>query len=198
MDFTTSVFWDSTCRSETGSTASASPCRASPWSLCKDQIYCAENTNGPASGDRKSDVRYKGQNSLELLDPGQHGLVFVVAQMHVVSMGMPGVEGMVTNHVQALRNSREREMWRLTLRFCFRLHFPASYLPLLGWDSCWTSSLCRGILQTTARRSGTAEKSKRWKTQLIWPCEDGRTIMAPGHEDFLHPTVWCVHPIFSA
>lgn len=109
MDFTTSVFWDSTCRSETGSTASASPCRASPWSLCKDQIYCAENTNGPASGDRKSDVRYKGQNSLELLDPGQHGLVFVVAQMHVVSMGMPGVEGMVTNHVQALRNSRERE-----------------------------------------------------------------------------------------
>lgn len=52
-------------------------------------------------------MRYKGQNSLELLDPGQHGLVFVVAQMHVVSMGMPGVEGMVTNHVQALRNSRE-------------------------------------------------------------------------------------------
>lgn len=138
LDFTTSVFRGSTCRSETGSTASASPRRASPWSLCKDQIYCAENRKGPASGDRKSDVRYKGQNSLELLDPGQHGLVFVVAQMHVVSTGMPGVEGMVAKHVQALRNSREREieMWLLTLRFRFRLHFPASYLPRLGWNTC--------------------------------------------------------------
>lgn len=110
MDFTTSVFQDSTCRSETGSTASASPHRASLWSLCKDQIYCGENRRGPASGERKPHAHYKAQDSLELLDPGQHGLVFVVAQMHVVAVGMPGVEGVEADHVQALSNSRQREV----------------------------------------------------------------------------------------
>lgn len=122
LGFTTSVFRDSTCRSETGSTASASPRQASPWSSCKDQTYCAENREGDRrstsgswftwSDDRKSDgALHEGQDWLELLDPGQHLLVFVVAQMCVVSVGMPGVEGMVANHVQALRNTRERERW---------------------------------------------------------------------------------------
>lgn len=46
LGFTTSVFRDSTCRSEPGSTASASPRRASPWSSCKDQTYCGENREG--------------------------------------------------------------------------------------------------------------------------------------------------------
>lgn len=54
--------------------------------------------------------------SLELLDPGQHVQIFVVAQMRVVSVGVPGVEGMEANHVQALRSSRSRKMWHFCVR----------------------------------------------------------------------------------
>lgn len=39
---------------------------------------------------------------VELLDPGQHAQVFVIAQVHVVSVGVPGVERMKANHVQPL------------------------------------------------------------------------------------------------
>lgn len=44
----------------------------------------------------------RGGHSLELLDPGQHAQVFVVAQIHVVSVGMPGVERMEADHVHPL------------------------------------------------------------------------------------------------
>lgn len=54
-------------------------------------------------------MRSGGQNSLKFLDPGQHGQVSVVAQMHVVAMGMPRIEGVVADHVQALSISTERE-----------------------------------------------------------------------------------------
>lgn len=54
--------------------------------------------------------------SLELLDPGQHAQVPVVAQVHVVPVGVPGVEGMEADHVQALRKSRERKRMRMRKR----------------------------------------------------------------------------------
>lgn len=50
------------------------------------------------------------RRSLELLDPGQHVQIFVAAQMRVVSVGVPGVEGMEANHVQALRSSRLKDV----------------------------------------------------------------------------------------
>ncbi len=48
--FTTSVFLDSTCRSETGSTASASRRWADRWSLCTGQICCGKGGRYTASG----------------------------------------------------------------------------------------------------------------------------------------------------
>lgn len=47
------------------------------------------------------------RDSLELQDAGQHSQVFVVAKVHVVFVGVPGIEGMVTDHVQPL--SRETD-----------------------------------------------------------------------------------------
>lgn len=38
---------------------------------------------------------------VEFVHPGQHFEVFVVAQLHVVSMRVPGVEGMEADHVQS-------------------------------------------------------------------------------------------------
>lgn len=49
----------------------------------------------------------EGRYSLELLNPGQHTQVFVIAQVHVVSLGVPGVEGMEADHVQALNIGRK-------------------------------------------------------------------------------------------
>lgn len=43
-----------------------------------------------------------GNVLLELFDPGEHLQVFVTAQVHVVFMGVPGVEGMKADHVHAL------------------------------------------------------------------------------------------------
>ena len=41
---------------------------------------------------------------LEFPDPLEHLQVFVATQMHVVPSGVPGVEGMVSDHVQGLFN----------------------------------------------------------------------------------------------
>lgn len=48
----------------------------------------------------------RGKYSLEILDPGHHTQVFVIAQVHVVSVGVPGVEGMEADHVHPLNRDR--------------------------------------------------------------------------------------------
>lgn len=50
VSFTTSVFQDSTCQSETGSTASHSLYRADRWSWCTGQICCEKEKREAASG----------------------------------------------------------------------------------------------------------------------------------------------------
>lgn len=46
-------------------------------------------------------------HSLKFVNPRQHSQVFVVAQVHVVTLGVPRVEGMVADHVEALRGGTQ-------------------------------------------------------------------------------------------
>lgn len=109
--FTTSVFQDSTCRSETGSTASASRRRAARWFLCTGQTCCGKDGRCSFRSKQRAGLKCaheRGRCSLELLHPGQHAQVFLIAQVHVVSVGVPGVEGMEVDHVQPLKRDKEK------------------------------------------------------------------------------------------
>lgn len=120
--FTTSVLQDSTCRSETGSTASVSRRRAGRWSWCTGQICCAKDRRCSFRSQQRvgSCAHERGRHSLELLDPGQHVQVFVIAQIHVVSVGVPGVERMEANHVQPLKREwrKSRSIKQSLYLFC--------------------------------------------------------------------------------
>lgn len=79
--------------------------------LCVQVKFAVERMEDAASGQCSEwdNVHMKrGRCSLELLDPGQHAQVFVIAQVHVVSVGVPGVERMKANHVQPLKTDRKR------------------------------------------------------------------------------------------
>lgn len=63
--------------------------------LCVQVKFAEERMEDTASGQtsEQDTVNVKGEdNSLELFDPGEHTQVFLIAQVHVVSVRVPGVE----------------------------------------------------------------------------------------------------------
>lgn len=149
---------------------------------------------------------------LELLDPGQHAQIFVVAQVRVVSVGVPGVEGMEANHVQALRSSREREREVApNVSFLRPLALFSSSLIYLLWDGAIVELhhpveiLCRqGMIQFLYYIIHGSHVKSNCVIKIFFYYEFLKlifvncTVMAPGHVDVLQPTFGCIYPIFSA
>lgn len=153
LDFTTSILPDSTCRSETGSTALAPRRRASLWSWCTGQTCCAEKRKEANVRWREvRHVRYGGQ--VLTWTPGPRAACSDLFGC-TDACSLRGSARGRRNGSESCTSPEEQQIER---RGCVSASVKLlSYLPPLGWSTCWTSSPGRDTLPTTAQRSGRAE-----------------------------------------
>ena len=68
------------------------------------EIWAASVFKGAA---KLSFYFYSAHHSLEFFNPIQHFHIFVIAKIIVVSTTMPGIERVVSDHVECLKNGTE-------------------------------------------------------------------------------------------
>lgn len=160
--FTISVFLGSTCRSETGNTASASLRWAARWFWCTSQICC--NKKEGKQCQVTATVTFKGQTEREMLTWIPGPMAASADPCHCTSpcsfcvsaRGKRNGSESCTCPAdgEALSYSKPparclNPTWvhhKLSLFSFLIIQKFLSFSPPLGWSTCWTSWLCKGTL----------------------------------------------------